>query len=69
MVCAAARESVKILKSSPALRLKQQSAAKVLKMALRINGSPYLENPSHIVPVLVGNAKVCKQVRFVARMR
>jgi 5-aminolevulinate synthase len=62
MICAAAIESIRILKQSPELRDQQQAAAKNLKAALRNVGIPFLDSPSHIVPVLVGNAKICKQV-------
>jgi 5-aminolevulinate synthase len=34
--------------------------AAVTKHALRAAGLPILENPSHIVPVLVGDAERCK---------
>ena len=65
MICHAARESIKVLKESSDLRHKQQAAAKNLKHALADAGIPFLDNPSHIVPVLVGNAKLCKQVRLL----
>ncbi len=65
MICAAAVESIKILKRSNHLREQQQTAAKTLKHELTKAGIPFLDNPSHIVPVLVGNAKICKQVGVI----
>ena len=66
MICAAAQKSIQILKESGHLRDQQQAAATSLKANLRRVGIPFLDNRSHIVPVLVGNAKTCKQVRLTS---
>jgi 5-aminolevulinate synthase len=63
MICAAAQKSIQILKESGHLREQQQQAASELKATLRRVGIPFLDNRSHIIPVLVGNAKTCKAVR------
>jgi len=54
--------SVQYLKSHPELREAHQTAAKVLKTRFKTIGLPVMENPSHIVPVLVGDPKHCKQL-------
>jgi 5-aminolevulinate synthase len=60
-VCAAATASIRTLKERPDLRAAHQRQAKALKHALAAAGLPVLENPSHIVPVMVGDAEKCKQ--------
>ena len=60
MVIAGACAAVRHLKESNAERESHQYMAAVTKHALRAAGLPILENPSHIVPVLVGDAERCK---------
>ena len=61
-VAAGARASVAHLKGSGAERARHQERVKALKSRLRAAGIPYMENPSHIVPVMVGEAATCKRV-------
>jgi 5-aminolevulinate synthase len=61
-VAAGARASVRHLKASGAERERHQERVGALKARLRAAGIPYMENPSHIVPVMVGEAAVCKRV-------
>jgi 5-aminolevulinate synthase len=61
-VAAGALASVRHLKSSQAERNRQQALVKLVKSKLASAGLPVMENPSHIVPVLVGDAGLCKQV-------
>ncbi len=61
-VAAGARASVAHLKGSGAERARHQERVKALKGRLRAAGIPYMENPSHIVPVMVGEAATCKRV-------
>jgi len=60
-VCAAAKASVHYLKNSKVERSQHQERAKQLKQMLNEVGLPVLEAESHIVPVMVRNAKKCKQ--------
>jgi 5-aminolevulinate synthase len=60
MVIAGACAAVRHLKESNAERESHQYMAAVTKHALRAAGLPILENQSHIVPVLVGDAERCK---------
>ena len=60
-VCAAAKTSIRVLKERPDLREAHQRQAKTAKHALAAAGLPVMENPSHIVPVFVGDAEKCKQ--------
>ncbi len=59
-VAAAASEAVRILKKDNALRARHQRQAMLTKHALSAAGLPVMANPSHIVPVLVGDAELCK---------
>jgi len=59
-VAEAAAQSVRIAKSRPELRMAHQRQAWLTKHALAQAGLPVLENPSHIVPVMVNDAKSCK---------
>tara|TARA_R110000850_G_scaffold42634_1_gene109367 strand:+ start:789 stop:2012 length:1224 start_codon:yes stop_codon:yes gene_type:complete len=54
--------SVAYLKAHPELRVAHQAAASVLKTRFRAAGLPVMDNPSHIVPVLVGNPVHCKKL-------
>jgi 5-aminolevulinate synthase len=59
-VAASAAAAVKHLKRSNAERERHQHMAKLVKHALRAAGLPVMDNPSHIVPVLVGDARQCR---------
>ena len=59
-VAAGALASVRYLKSSPKERERHQERAATLKRLLAEAGLPVMESESHIVPVLVGDAGLCK---------
>ncbi len=61
-VCAGALASIRHLKTSSAERDGQQARVAELRAALDEVGVPHMPNPSHIVPVMVGDAKLCKQI-------
>lgn len=60
-VAAGCLASVKYLKSHGELRVKHQERAQALKTKLNNVGLPVIDNPSHIVPVLVGDPVLCKK--------
>ncbi|KZD12233.1 5-aminolevulinate synthase [Oceanibaculum pacificum] len=62
-ITAGALASVRFLKEAggAALRSLHQERAETLRGKLRAAGLPIIEAPSHIVPVLVGDAARCKQ--------
>ena len=60
MVTASARAAVQHLKTSGAERARHQYMAAATKHALQAAGLPVLENASHIVPLMVGDAERCK---------
>jgi 5-aminolevulinate synthase len=62
MVAAGALASIKHLKSSGAERARMHNRVAVLRAALNAAGVPHLENPSHIVPVIVGDPVQCKSI-------
>jgi 5-aminolevulinate synthase len=60
MVTASARAAIRRLKTSDEERSRHQFMALATKHALLAAGLPVLENPSHIVPLMVGDAARCK---------
>ena len=61
MVAAAALASIKVLRKDPSIRDRHQERAATTKRRLAEAGIPVLPSVSHIVPVMVGNAALCKQ--------
>jgi 5-aminolevulinate synthase len=62
VVAAGAIASIRHLKVSTAERDRHQERAATVKRRLKAAGLPVLDNPSHIVPVMVGDPKHCKAV-------
>ncbi|MBW9117002.1 5-aminolevulinate synthase [Rhizobium cauense] len=62
MLAAAALTSVRHLKESQWERKTQQDRVKLLRERLDDRGIPHLANPSHIVPVMVGDPVKCRTV-------
>jgi|TARA_B110000305_G_C19458705_1_gene652724 5-aminolevulinate synthase len=62
IICAGALASVKYVADHNELRIKHQSQASKLKQMLKEVNIPVLENKTHIVPVMVGDAKLCKKM-------
>ena len=60
-VAAGALAAVRHLKQSQAERERHQERARTLKRRLAEIGIPVLDNPSHIVPVMIGDAVLCKR--------
>ena len=60
-IAAGALASVRHLKQSEVERTSQQERAAKLKQALSDAGLPVMPSVSHIVPVLVGDPRLCKQ--------
>lgn len=61
-IVAGALASVRHLKASQLERARHQERARTLKKRLAAAGLPVIDNPSHIVPVFVGDPVRCKQV-------
>ena len=64
-VAAGAAASIKHLKTSAAERDRQKDRVAYLRRKLDAADLPHLDNPSHIVPVMVGDAVRCKQISDV----
>jgi 5-aminolevulinate synthase len=60
VVAAGALASIRHLKASSAERTQHQERARAVKARLAAARIPVLDNPSHIVPVMVGNPVHCK---------
>jgi len=60
VLAAGALASVRHLKAHPELRDQHQERAATLKARLKRAGLPVMDNPSHIVPVFVGDPVRCK---------
>lgn len=61
-VAAGAMASIRHLKASQAERVRHQERVAATRRRLRAAGLPLMENRSHIVPVMVGDAVRCKQI-------
>jgi 5-aminolevulinate synthase len=61
-VAAGALASVRHLKASSAEREAHQSRVRRVRHKLSALGIPTLDNPSHIIPVMVGDPKKCKMI-------
>lgn len=63
-ICAAARTSIAHLKTQAGqdLRHRHQARVHALKSTLARAGVPFIDAPSHIVPVVVGNAVTCRKM-------
>ena len=61
-IAAGALASIRHLKTSNVEREKHQERARTLKRKLKNAGLPVLDNPSHIVPVMIGDPVHTKQV-------
>ncbi len=61
-VAAGALRSVQYLKVSEIERARKAERVALLRRKLDAAGLPHLHNPSHIVPVMVGDPVLCKQI-------
>jgi len=61
-IAAGALASIRHLKTSSAERLAQRRNVALLREGLDATGLPHVANPSHIVPVMVGDPVLCKRV-------
>ena len=61
-VAAGAAASIRHLKASDMERLRHRDRVARLRRKLDAAGVPYVNNASHIVPVIVGDAKKCKWI-------
>ena len=64
-LAAGAAASIRHLKASQLERRRHQDTVAKVRRALDAHGIPHMDNPSHIVPVMVGNASKCKWISDV----
>jgi 5-aminolevulinate synthase len=61
-IAAAATASIRHLKSSSVERQRHQATVAAVRRRLTAAGIPHMHNASHIVPVMVGDPVLCKQI-------
>ncbi|SDW07359.1 5-aminolevulinate synthase [Roseicitreum antarcticum] len=61
-VAAAATTSIRHLKTSNVERLRQRAQVAKLRARLDRLGIPHLDNPSHIIPVMIGDPVKCRMI-------
>jgi 5-aminolevulinate synthase len=61
MVTKAALQSIQVLKACDNLRETLKARSSLLKSLLQKTNINYLHTPSHIIPVIIGEAKKCKE--------
>jgi 5-aminolevulinate synthase len=61
-ISAGARASIKYLKNSETERATHKVQTKLLKKKLEEASLPYMDTPSHIIPLMVGNATLAKNI-------
>ncbi len=61
-IAAGARASIRHLKTSGTERARHQDRVALLRRRLDEVGVPHMANPSHIVPVMVGDPVQCKEI-------
>ena len=61
-LAAGAATSIRHLKTSQGERARHQNRVRSLRAKLDARGIPHMDNPSHIVPVMVGSPQHCKLI-------
>jgi 5-aminolevulinate synthase len=64
-IAAGARAAVRHLKESEIERMRQRRAVSKVRASLKAIGIPMMDNESHIIPVIVGNAAKCRMISDV----
>ncbi|MEM1400337.1 MAG: 5-aminolevulinate synthase, partial [Pseudomonadota bacterium] len=64
-IAAGATASIRHLKTSEIERARHQDRVATVRQRLDANGIPHMANDSHIIPVMVGDAKKCKWISDV----
>ena len=61
VIATAGLKSIEHLKYSNAERQQQQSAVSKVKASFKKAGIPFLDNNTHIVPVIIGDPELCRE--------
>lgn len=62
VLCAGALASIRYVKEHPDLRDSIMERAETLKSKFKDAGFPLMDTPTHIVPLIIGDAKKCKNI-------
>lgn len=65
VVAAGALESIRHVRAHDSLRVTHRERVATLKAQLALRGLPLMRSDTHIVPVMVGEARLCKEVSDV----
>lgn len=68
-IAAGAIASIKYLEKSSVERRRQKEIVQYLKQSLKVAGIAFIENPSHIIPVLVGEPNITKKLTDILMER
>ena len=61
-VAAGTLKSVETVQNKPEIRSKFFDNIKLVKSELEAAGIPFLDSGSHIIPVIIGESKLCKKI-------
>ena len=61
-IAAGATASIRHLKESQIERVRHQNRVAIVRARLDALGIPHIDNPSHIIPVMVGDPHHCKMI-------
>ena len=65
VIVAGAREALRVVSAADDLRERQQQNVQILKTRLRDKKIPFIDGESHIVPVMIGDASICRKISDV----
>lgn len=59
-ICSAAKQSISLIRTNPAWRAEFHEKVTLLRQSLREAGVAFVDNPTHITPIPVGDSQLCR---------